>query len=249
MQNTNTEVQRAFAWTGVVMLVGFLIGFWPIAGYVPPSRPLDSVENIVAFYDGHTFRIRLGLWITMFAAAFCTTFFVAVSNQIRRIEGTHSPIAHAQMIFGGLFTLEFIFPLVIWQAAAYRPTLDPTMTYRLHDLGWLMFLGIVTTGILQALITGWAILRDRREHPIFPRWIGYVCLWCTLTFVSGGLIFFFKSGPFAWNGILAWWVLLVGFATWIVVLAFGLLRYAIPDQEGEAAVQAHSGGQKVLSNE
>jgi hypothetical protein len=230
MNPPNTEVQRVFAWTGVVMLVVFLIGFWPIAGYVPPSRPHDSVSDILAFYTGDTTRIRLGLWMTMFAAAFCATFFVAVSVQVRRIEGPHSPIAYAQMILGGLFILEFIFPLMVWQAAAYRPTLDPVITYRLHDLGWLMFLGVVSTGVLQAIITAWAILRDRRETPIFPRWIGYTCLWCALTFMPGGLIVFFKSGPLAWNGLIAWWLLLVGFAVWVVVLVIGLLRYAIPSQ-------------------
>jgi hypothetical protein len=232
MQNTGS--QRLFAWTGIAMLVLFLVGFWPIAGYVPPSHPRDSVQEVLAFYTGDTTMIRLGLWITMFAAALCATFFVAVSIQLRRIEGTHSPISYAQMIFGGLFVLEFIFPLMVWQAAAYRPELDPVITYRLHDLGWLMFLGVVSTGVIQAVLTGWLILRDRREQPIFPRWIGYTCLWCALTFMPGGLIVFFKSGPLAWNGLIAWWLLLVGFAVWIVTLAYGLLRHAIPGQQRES---------------
>lgn len=230
----NASVQRLFAWSGLVMLVVFLVGFWLVAGYVPPSAPNDSVSEILDFYRGDTGLIRLGLWMTMLAAALCGTFFVALSVQLRRIEGTHSPISYAQMIFGGLFVLEFIFPLMIWQAAAYRPDLDPVITYRLHDLGWLMFLGVVSTGVIQAIITGWAILRDRREQPVFPRWVGYTCLWCALTFMPGGLIVFFKSGPFAWNGLIAWWVLLVGFAIWVLVLVFGLLRHAIPQQEREA---------------
>src|SRR5688572_4545273 len=94
----NTDVQRVFAWSGLVMLVVFLVGFWPIAGFVPPSHPQDSVQEVLAFYREDTDMIRVGLWLTMFAAALCGTFFVAVSIQLRRIEGTHSPIAYAQMI-------------------------------------------------------------------------------------------------------------------------------------------------------
>ena len=227
-------MQRWFAWSGIAMLVIFLIGFWPVAGYVPPSGPNESVAQIVRFYANNTTAIHLGLWMTMIAAAFCVPFFVAVSVQMRRIEGRHSPIAYAQMICGGLFTLEFIFPLMIWQAADYRPTLDPTMTYRLHDLGWLMFLGVVSTGVLQAILIAVAIFRDRRPDPVFPRWIGYTSLWCGLLFMPGGLIVFFKTGPLDWRGLIAWWLLLVAFGIWTVVLVYGLVRHAIPHQEREA---------------
>lgn len=232
---SNAGTQRLFAWSGVALLVIFLIGFWPIAGFVPPSRPHDSVQDVVEFYSADTFRIRLGLWLTMLAAPLCATFFVGLSIQLRRIEGKHSPIAYVQMILGGLFVLEFIFPLMIWQAAAYRPELDPVITYRLHDLGWLLFLGVVSTAVLQAVLTALAILRDRRDSPILPRWIGYTCVWCALTFIPGGFIVFFKSGMLAWNGLIAWWLLLVGFAVWILVLAYGLLRHAIPHQERHEA--------------
>jgi hypothetical protein len=226
----NAGVQRLFAWSGVAMLAIFLVGFWPVAGFVPPSRPQDSVADIAEFYRANTFRIRLGLWLTMLAAPLCATFFVGLSIQLHRIEGRHSPIAYAQMILGGLFVLEFIFPLMIWQAAAYRPELDPVMTYRLHDLGWLLFVGVVSTAVVQAILIALAILRDDHDDPILPRWIGYRCLWSAIAFMPPGLIVFFKSGMLAWNGVIAWWVLLASFAFWVLLLAYGLLRHAIPHQ-------------------
>jgi hypothetical protein len=45
-----------------------------------------------------------------------------------------------------------------------------------------------------------------------------------------GLIVFFKSGMLAWNGVISWWVLLASFAFWVLLLAYGLLRHAIPHQ-------------------
>jgi hypothetical protein len=34
----------------------------------------------------------------------------------------------------------------------------------------------------------------------------------------------------AWNGVISWWVLLASFAFWVLLLAYGLLRHAIPHQ-------------------
>lgn len=47
--------------------------------------------------------------------------------------------------------------------------------------------------------------------------------------LPGGLVTFFKSGPFAWNGILAFWLPLTVFGIWYGVM-FMLLRKAILGQ-------------------
>jgi len=48
---------------------------------------------------------------------------------------------------------------------------------------------------------------------------------------------FFKHGPFAWNGVLAWWIPLTMFFIWFVVMTVLLLR-AIADDERQ---QKHAG--------
>lgn len=48
---------------------------------------------------------------------------------------------------------------------------------------------------------------------------------------SGGFIVFFKGGPLAWNGLLAWWLVLAVCFSWIVVITVLLLR-AINRQAG-----------------
>ena len=173
--------------------------------------------------------------MTTFAAALFAPWMVAITMQMKRIEGERAPLSYLQLALGAIFVLEFIFPLMIWQAAAFRPTDDPVVTQRLNDLGWLMFVGVVSTGVLEAVTIGIAILLDRRDDPVFPRWVGYLNLWCALTFVGGGLCVFFKSGPFAWNGLIAWWLLVTGFAIWMIGMTVCLLRFAIPHEERELA--------------
>ncbi|MEA2172028.1 MAG: hypothetical protein QOF76_5328 [Solirubrobacteraceae bacterium] len=231
--------QRAFAWCGPVLMVFFLLGFGPIAKFLPPPSPHDSVAHTASFYADNATRIHLGLWITTFAAALFAPWVVAITMQMRRIEGRSTPLSFLQLALGAIFVLEFIFPLMIWQAAAFRPGSSPEITARLNDLGWLMFVGVVSTGVLQAIVIGLGILFDEHDEPVFPRWVGYVNLWCALLFMPGGLCVFFKSGPFAYNGLLAWWLLLVGFAVWMIVMSVALLRYAIPHEErAEPAVLA-----------
>lgn len=37
---------------------------------------------------------------------------------------------------------------------------------------------------------------------VFRRWVGYLNIWAALLLAPAVLIYFFKTGPFAWNGIL-----------------------------------------------
>jgi hypothetical protein len=201
-------------------------GVGPIGGFLPPPSPLDDAGQIVSFYAEDTTQIRLGLWITTFAAALFAPWMVAITVALRGTEDEHRPLSTLQLALGAIFVLEFIFPLMIWQAAAFRPLENPEITHRLNDLGWLMFVGVVSTGVLEAVVIGVAVLRD--PTAIFPRWLGYLNLWCAVVFLPGGLCVFFKDGPFAFNGLLAWWLLLIGFAIWMISMSFGLLRYAIP---------------------
>ena len=107
----------------------------------------------------------------------------------------------------------------MWQAILFRPaTTSSELTYRLNDLEWRPFVGIVSTDVLQCLSIGAAILIDQRATPVFPRWAGYYNIFVASTIVLAGLVVFFKQRPFAGNGLLAWWPLVVSFFTWMIVM-------------------------------
>jgi len=63
--------------------------------------------------------------------------------------------------------------------------------------------------------------------------MGYFTIWAAIVFSPGALCVFFKSGPFAWNGLFAWWLPLGVFAVWIGVLFVMLLR-VIKSQEADS---------------
>jgi hypothetical protein len=94
----------------------------------------------------------------------------------------------------------------------------------MNDLAWIMFLGIVSTFVVQLIVIGFAILCDRRTAPVFPRWVGYLNLWMALLFTPATVLIFFKSGPFAWDGLLVWWLPFAAFVLWFPVNTFFLLK-------------------------
>ena len=82
---------------------------------------------------------------------------------------------------------------------------------------------------VQLMSIGLAILLDKNSRPVFPRWVAYFNIWVAVLFIPGVLITFFKSGPFAWNGILAFWLPLVVFFAWYFVM-FAILLRVIKEQ-------------------
>ncbi|HMB60720.1 MAG TPA: hypothetical protein VKN35_12475 [Xanthomonadales bacterium] len=67
-----------------------------------------------------------------------------------------------------------------------------------------------------------ASLADDSEEPTFPRLSGYFNLWAFVLSVPTQFIFFFKSSPFAWGGILAFWMPLTVFMAWFIIMFYVL---------------------------
>jgi hypothetical protein len=215
-----------------MLAVVFFVGFWVLAGFIPPPDPADSAVTVAARFREHATTIRWGLLLSLYAGALCVPWTAAVTVQIRRIEGSFSPLAYANLGLGAALPFEFIVPIYFWQTAAYRADRSPQLVQTLNDLGWLPFTGLVYTIVVQAVVVGIAVLIDKRAVPIFPRWFGYLSLWCAALFCPAGLDVFFKDGPLAWNGLIAWWVLLVAVFVWLATLSTLVLR-AISNQEHE----------------
>lgn len=223
-------VQRISAYLGFVWVALFFVGFWAIARFVPPPSPALGPQEIKDFFAANTAGIRVGMLINMLAGALMLPWCASWTVQMKRIEGRTSPLTYTMIMCGACLVLELIFPCAFWEVAAFRPEGDAEMIQRLNDLAWLPFLGILSTAVIQGFVMGAAILQDKCPQPAFPRWAGYFNFWIVMMFFPACFIYFFKSGPFAWNGLLAWWLIVFVFATWILVDTVVLLK-AIRHQE------------------
>jgi hypothetical protein len=231
----NAKVQRMCVLCGIPMMVLWMVGFWAFAGFLPPPSPQMSPDALVAMFDENRTAIRIGLLITAFAATLLAPFFAVITAQIKRIEGPTSPMAYAQLALAALLVIEFIFPLFFLQAAAFRANRSPEAIQAYSDVAWLLFVGVVSTAVLQFVLIGIAALIDQREQPIFPRWFGYLTLWCAFAFSPGCLCVFFLDGPFAWRGLFCWWIPLSAFGVWFIAATVVLWGVIARQEQEEAA--------------
>lgn len=235
----NAAVQRAFAWSGIAMIVLFFVGFGAVAGFIPPPSPKDSPEMVAQMLFSSRNRIRVGMLIVTFAAAFLVTWSAVMATQIRRIEGRNPVISMAVMGSGTIFSLEFIYLTFFWLIATFRTDRDIRTLQLLNDMAWVPYIGLVSTVLVQMLLIGVATLLDKRAQPIFPRWAGYANLWFAACMMPGSLNVFFHEGPFAWDGILAFWVVVVAFAVFMVMntrlLLVAIRRQAIEEPDSHTA--------------
>jgi hypothetical protein len=232
----NPTVQRALLYCGPALMGVFFLGVI-VAHWFPPPSPNDSASEVARFYQDHTTGIRVGALLIGFAGALFGPFVAVISAQMKRVEGLYSPLAYAQLAMGALGTAFFTIPTFFWMAAAFQPDRDPEITQALHAAGWLPLVAAIFPAIVQNTMIAIAAFTDRRADPVFPRWVGYFNIWVALLFFPSGLVLFFKTGPFAWNGIFTFWLAATVFTIWLWTMFF-VLRRAIAQQEAEQAAGA-----------
>jgi hypothetical protein len=236
----NARTQRWLAWCGPASIVIFFIGFGLIARFLPPPSPSWSAAEIANFYRENHFRILVGITMAAWGGALCTPWVIALGLQMKRIEGDWSPLALTQIGLGVTLPIQFIVPFYFFLVAAFRSGRSDETIQTLNDLGWLPFCGLVFLWFGQCVVVGVAVLGDKRTTPIFPRWAGYVSLWCGVGTLGSELDVFFTDGPLAWNGLIAWWLIVVGYFTWMIALTYVTLQ-AINNHEKEYAARPLTG--------
>jgi hypothetical protein len=212
-------VELACAWGGVVFAVLFGVGFIGIARFVPPLHPSDTAEQTAAIFRADTNAIRTGLLVCYVGCAFFLAFGASISAQTRRIPGVPVVLIHLQVAAFASAMLLIAGPLMIWWVAAFRP--DETsaeMIQMLNDFGWISFLVGWVPFVTWYMATGTAILCDTSTDPVYPRWAGYLGLVLGLGQTSASFLIYFKTGPFAWNGLFSWWLPATEFFTWFVII-------------------------------
>lgn len=114
---------------------------------------------------------------------------------------------------------------LFWLVLAYRPgTTPPEVIQLINDFCWFCFVGAYPPIVLQLIAIGICILLDKSSQPVYPRWLGFANFWIAFGFMPGALVPFFKAGPFAWNGVLAFWLVAVLFFAWILLMWWYTLK-------------------------
>ncbi|MCY4426759.1 MAG: hypothetical protein OXC05_06980 [Halieaceae bacterium] len=226
----NTKSQIMCVWSGVAFFMLFFIACWPLAQFIPPPSPTLTSTEILERYQDNINMIRLAMPLGIISAIFFIPWSAVIAVQLAAIEGRRPVWAITVVAAGVCNTIAFLLPFVFWAPGVYRLERDPELIFLFSDFAWLEFVMFFPQFTLMAIAIAVAGLMDKRDRPFFPRWICFLNLWVGLLVAPGGLAIFFKSGPFAWNGILAFWtpvvVFTIYFSCMVPIMLQGIYREA-----------------------
>jgi len=215
-----------------VFLFAFLGGFL-LAGFVPPPHASWDAGQTAQFYIEHRSRIQAGGLIMLIFGVASVPWICVVTLQIRRLEGQLGIITLSQFVTGILIPIAMTWPVIVLLATVFRDPAhrDIQVTQALSDVWWMMFVGQTNGVILQCCLIAFAILCDRRERPLFPRWVAYVNILFAFCSIPESACLLFNSGPVSWYGAWAFWLALFSTAGWMVTMTTTLPRAIMAPDE------------------
>lgn len=222
-QSAHASTQALSTWSAVVGIVLFFFALL-FSGFIPIPPPSLTQEQVVAIYQQDYIKIRIGWTLIMFSAMFLIPIVGVIAVQLKRIEGVTSVLSNAQIVAGSINLVWFFITGFFFLITAFRPDRPPELTYLMNDCSWFALVLVWQPAAAQQLAIGFAILKDKSAQPIFPRWVAFLNFWVSLIYVGASLMPFFKTGPFAWSGILAFWLPATVFGIWFMVMVPMLLK-------------------------
>ena len=233
------KIQTFCAWCGPAFVVLLFGGWGLMGGFIPLIPPSYEAQQVASAYGESVNVHRLGTLLALIGIFLTIPFFFAISMQIRRTELRVPSLAILQFASGIIVTVVLIIPMLLFIGGLFRPDRPAELTKLVNDLSYVMLIlpWPPIFGQLGALIV--AIFHDRSAAPVFPRWLGFFNLWVALLLLPASMIIFFKTGPFAWTGVIGFWIPAAVFGVWYIVMTVVLLR-AIRDEATSDARAARS---------
>ena len=237
MSNANYfQYWRLSAAMGPVFLIAFLICWGMLGSNIPPIPADNTPDQMADFFRNHYNEVRAGMAGAMLFGVLYLPWTLSITKVMEWINPERNNVMSTlQMWGGGLTVVPLVTSSVFWLTGAYRPdVLAPVTLQMLYDMGWLlidMFYAITTIPMVAIGVGG---LTDKRAKPLFPRWACWYSIWAGLSFLFELLMPFFKTGLFARQGWLNFWVEFLVWFAYILLITYYVFK-AIPRLEQERA--------------
>lgn len=224
-ERTSLRNQLICAWCGPLFLVTFVY-FWGVLGHnIPNPAPSLTAEALKARYVDNIGEIRLGFIVSLITVCLYMPWSALLAGQMSRIEGKNMPILSFLQLIGGALTVMVVsFSAMFWAVAAFRPERDPAEFQLLTDAGWLSIDLLYTCTTLQMVAAALVGLSDKSATPLFPRWACFLTIFAGISFFPASLTGVLKTGPFAWNGVLSYYIPYFFWLCWFSVASFFMLK-------------------------
>ena len=214
----NYKAQYICIWVGIVggTLIG--IGQYLLMGFMPPLNPALSAAEVAEYFRSYQTRILVGC--VLLQVGYCGVVFFAMplAQLIKKIEAPSTLWTYTFLMGTAIAYVASFLCYAFWGVTAYRLDRPDELYLLMNDFTALAYVAIVMPAWLQFGSMGFAILGDRSANPIYPRWVGYVNIWTAIGSMPSMFVCFFLDGPFAWDGIVGFWIPIGVFFMWLFIV-------------------------------
>ncbi len=228
-------------WSVPVFYNLFGIVFVPLSWMMPPRAPGNTEAGVIEFMQSP--NLLLATTILILVVGLSAVGNAVYLSQMKRM--TVSPVLRYAFIVGAATgaIVGCLFPMFCFGLGAFRSGYSPEVLQLLYDFGYMSFIGCLGCFFLNWSCLGLSILLD--ENNTLPRWLGYYTIWQSVTEIFASTLWVSHSGPFAWNGLLAFWFNMVLYVPWQFIVYLCIYRAIKSQPESEldnfrpAAAAAH----------
>lgn len=210
------------AW-GTLFTVFTVIGWLGMAQGLFPVPASLTPEQTAAYFARHSFEMRTGCFLYILGAGLFGLWIAQLGVMLAEIEGKGPVLTIAGVTAGNGVIAFVMMSCCLWISAANRADADPDVVVTLNDAAWHGFLLTWPALSLQMLTTGVITRLDDRSHPLVPRWVSTPSLFCGVGIAMASGPAWMKSGPFAWNGVLGYYVPMLMWGVWFEIHSWYML--------------------------
>jgi len=224
----NPKLELWLAWWAMVAFYQiFGIVFVLMTRVMPPPKPWWDHARIAQWFADYQDGILWGFGIIFAITGLAAACNALIGYSMRRMSLSpvfaYSYIAiYAVSAFPGM-----LLAAILLTVGALRPDRDPALLAWLYDAAFMTFVGTMGVFLIGTAVWMTAILLDRNR--VFPLWFGYLNICNLLTEIVVAPAWIFKAGPFAWNGVITFWVDTLVFAVYTAVFIVMLRRMVVHD--------------------
>jgi hypothetical protein len=234
-EGSSLRTQLFAVWCAPICSILVLLGWMILARGARPAAAALTARETAAFFIAHQQGMLIGTLVFAIGCCFLAIWTVQLGIMIWRIEGRAPVMAITEILCGASIVIIVVLNCSFWAAAAYRPgVISPEIVQAENDTAWLGFLFVGWPLLsLQMISTAVAALRDRGPRPLFPRRLSQAALGGSVIMATAAGCGFTKTGPFAFDGVLGYFLPLVIWAAWLNLHAWymraGLRRQLGPE--------------------
>ena len=222
MTRTPVVGERIVYWTWIPLLAIWIGAFLLFPGFVHPVSPRASAAEVADFYRQDLSQVRYSMILFNWFGVAMIPIVLLIAERMRRMAHRTPVLRYCVIGVAGGAPIAFLTSTVFWLVAAFRPDRSPELTLLTNDLAWITFTCGVPFLVALFLFLALAVAWDDQPQPVFPRWIGWFNLATAAAIVPAAFAGLAKSGPFAWDGFVSFWVKNVAIGLWVVVMAWAL---------------------------